>query len=247
MKRLTLVLLSLILTAGFAFSQAHLTIQAPKGVEGGNVEMDPAGLLYAQMNPGTGTAVASQIFPDFGDCIMQGADDFTVPGGGWIIGKIEVIGTYSFHPGPANSFDVFFYADNAGQPGTEVYHGAGLAYTQIGDVYGVNLTTPANLPAGSYWISVAPNMAFGVGGQWFWQSHLSPVIGSQFFWQDPCQLASPYLTWTPASIAFSTAGITDLCFALYGPTETIPVSNWALIIGLGLIATFVIIRFRKLS
>jgi hypothetical protein len=245
MKKLIALSMMALATVTITFGQAKMSTHSDRAAQAVNFAADAPTLLYSQMNAGTGTAIASQIFPDFGNCTMQGADDFTVPGGGWTIVRVEVIGTYSFHPGPANSFDVFFYADNAGAPGAQVYHGAGLAYGVNGSIFGVDLTTPAALAPGNYWVSVTPTMSFSVGGQWYWQSHVSPLIGNEFHWQDPCNLASSFTSWTTASVAFPGYGITDLCFALYGTSATVPVSDWALFIGLGLIVAFTVIRFRK--
>ena len=247
MKKLFTFAFMMLAMVGFTFGQGNqLTTHSEKGVKGVNFVRDAPALLYSQMTPGAGTAVASQIFPDLSNCFMQGADDFIVPAGGWTIQRVEVIGTYGSYPGPASFFDVFFYADNSGMPGAEQYHGAGLAYTTAGPIFGVTLTTPAVLPEGHYWVSVMPTMSFGVGGQWYWQSQTTPLIGYEFHWQDPCQLASVFPTWTTASVAFPVYNIYDLCFALYG-TNAVPISNWALILGAVLIGVFVVIRYRRIG
>jgi hypothetical protein len=48
-----------------------------------------------------------------------------------------------------SSFDVHFYADAAGLPGTEVYVATGLAFMGVPD-YIIPLTTPAILTAETY-------------------------------------------------------------------------------------------------
>jgi hypothetical protein len=54
--------------------------------------------LFTQMTP-TGMAIASQQFPDFSDCYMQAADDFTVPAGQqWLVERVAVTGTMTTMP-----------------------------------------------------------------------------------------------------------------------------------------------------
>jgi len=248
MKKTFALMMAVLLTASFSFGQSkQILSHSESPAQAVNYVTDAPGLLYSQMNNGGGTAVASQIFPDFSNCRIQSADDFTVPAGGWKIERVEVIGVYLIYPTlPASSFDVFFYADNAGVPGSEVFHGTGLPFGQAGDIYGVDLTTPADLPAGTYWVCVTPNMAFATGGQWYWQSHATPQIGNQFHFQDPCNLTGMgFTSWTPASVAFNGYDIFDLCFALYGSQAQVPVSDWALVIGIGLIVAFTVIRYRR--
>jgi len=48
-------------------------------------------------------------------------DDFVVQGYGWIVRWIDVDGAYFNGPGPANTFTVYFYSDNDGFPGNQVY------------------------------------------------------------------------------------------------------------------------------
>ena len=53
-------------------------------------------------------------FTDFPDFNSDLADDFVVPAGQtWNVQSIDADGAYFPFNGPANSFNVFFYADNA--------------------------------------------------------------------------------------------------------------------------------------
>lgn len=205
------------------------------------------GFLYSQMTPSTDYAIASQKFPDFGNCVLQGADDFVVTGSGWIINRVDVVGQSGVAM-PANSFEVYIYANNAGIPGALVYSGTSLAYTEAGGVYNITLSSPATLSAGVYWLSVMPNAGFSTYGQWYWQPSAAPQQGNLFVWQDPCDLTvSSITTFTPMGpFAFVNY---DLCFAINGSaiTSSVPVSNWALYFGIFLMVVFVGFRFLKLK
>jgi hypothetical protein len=243
-KSLLFALIMLISSAQLLFGQG-IQSHSSKSVKASyNAK---TGYLYTKMTPSPDLAIASQRFPDFGNCVLQGADDFVVTGTGWSITKIDVIGT-SVSVVPANSFEVYIYTNAAGVPGGLVYSGTSLAYTESGGVYSITLASPANLTAGTYWVSVLPNMAFTSLGQWFWQPAAAPQQGNLFAWQDPCSLIEPSMpTFTPMG-PFASYTNYDLCFALYGNpiTSSIPVSNWALYFGIFLIVVFSAIRFRKM-
>lgn len=246
MKKILSFTLILLLTSSLlGFGQgiqrnSTKAVQASYSVKGSS--------LYSQVNPSTDIAIASQKFPDFGDCVLQAADDFVVTGSGWSLNRIEVIGT-STNPMPANSFEVYIYANNAGVPGALVYSGTSLAYTEAGGVFNITLSSPANLSAGVYWLSVMPNASFATYGQWFWQPAAAPQQGNLFVWQDPCALiVSSMPTFTPKG-PFTTFVNWDLCFAVYGSTITssVPISNWALYFGIFLMVAFVGFRFLKIK
>jgi hypothetical protein len=100
------------------------------------------------------------------------ADDFIVPAGEtWTVQAVDVQGRYFNGSGPAFSFNVFVYADNATLPGAVVYSAPNQAFTQVGPVdrrtVSVNLSVPAVLPAGTYWIEVQANSSFS-NGIWSW-------------------------------------------------------------------------------
>jgi hypothetical protein len=246
MKKITFsLLLVLLMTAIVSFGQGkHITKQSAAGVKGVTYAIDAPSLLFSQMTPSTDPAIASQTFPDYGNCSLQGADDFTVPAGpSWNVSRVDVIGQY--YAGPINFFDVIVYADAAGSPGAPVYSATGLAFTQSTNVFTINLTSAAVLPAGTYWISVVANMPFIPNGQYYWQVNAGPLAGSNLFWRDPCNLATGFTNWTPGPVAFPGFTNYDLCFALYGNNFEVPVSNWALFIGIGLILVFAVVRFRR--
>ena len=82
----------------------------------------PQVVLYDQYNNAGSLATFSGTFSDFTGFDADLADDFVVPGGQtWNVQSIDADGVYFNGFGPANDWNVFIYADNAGFPGTQVY------------------------------------------------------------------------------------------------------------------------------
>src|SRR5438874_2891885 len=78
-------------------------------------------VVWDQYN-NAGTAVAlSATFTDSPAMNSDLADDFVVENFSWLVRWIDVDGAYFNGPGPANTFTVYFYADNDGFPGNQVY------------------------------------------------------------------------------------------------------------------------------
>src|ERR1700730_17371084 len=73
----------------------------------------PQVVLYDQYNNAGANATVSQDFEPANNAFdNQGADDFVVPAGQtWTINEVDVQGLYFNGPGPAASFNVFFYQD----------------------------------------------------------------------------------------------------------------------------------------
>ena len=90
-----------------------------------------------------GTAVTlSATFTDSPSFNSDLADDFVVPiGQAWQVRWIDVDGAYFNGSGPANSFNVFFYYDNGGFPGMQVW-----SRTILGDWHQNGSTFTINLP-----------------------------------------------------------------------------------------------------
>lgn len=200
------------------------------------------------MSAVTGYGIASQVFPDFENCFMQGADNFTVPfGSSWSIENIAVFGSVTNAQPPAFSFEVIISNNNGIVPGAIAYFATILNYTLSGDLYEIVFPNPVVLNAGTYWVSVMPTFAFLPGAnQWFWARHTGSQEGLDFVWQDPCALATTgYTTFTlQGPFVLETY---DLTFALYGQeVSPIPISNWALYLGILLMISFVVIRFRRM-
>jgi hypothetical protein len=139
----------------------------------------PQDLLYSQMDFPGPVATSSQNFsPSAWDIYDdQLADDFVIPTSvTWTITKIGVEGVYSApvpgsNPGPADSVNVFIYADSAGLPGTSVFSQSNIQPStglDTGD-FQLPLSPAAVLDAGTYWVSVQANQNYETNGQWKWQ------------------------------------------------------------------------------
>lgn len=189
----------------------------------------PAAVLYDQ-TAGAGTgANTSQDFEAGMDAYdSQFADDFVVPvvDNAWTIEEVYVGGAYwGGTEGPAPSVNVYFYADAAGLPGTEVYSAVGLVPTDASGTFTIALTTPAVLPAGTYWLSVQARMDYASGGQWGWIEHTGSN-GSPSAWRNPGGgFSIPACTdWAPAfaTCVIGNAGFEDLSFRLSGTVGGAP-------------------------
>ncbi len=175
-----------------------------------------AALLYDQTAGSSGNGYTSQDFEASFDAYdNQAADDFTADAD-WTVDQVVVVGSYSA-AGPALGFNVYFYSNNGGIPGAEVYSALNLAYTYDGGTgtFTIPLTTTASLPAGDYWVSVQCRMDFNVGGQWYWGT-VTGASGAVAKWQNPGGgFATSCATWGDITTCIA-ATETDMYFALYG-------------------------------
>src|SRR5438270_13592688 len=77
-------------------------------------------VVWDQYN-NAGTAVTlSATFTDAPAMNSDLVDDFVVENFSWLVRCIDVDGGYFNGAGPANSFTVYFYADNEGVPGNQI-------------------------------------------------------------------------------------------------------------------------------
>jgi len=182
-------------------------------------------LLYDQTAGGNINGYASQDFEaanDPFDC--QAADDFVVSAPGWSIDQVVVSGQYSV-AGPAAGFNIFFYSNNAGLPGTQVYSALSQPFTFNGvDVFTVNLTTPVVLTPGNYWVSVQCRMDFTPSGQWYW-NQVTAAFGSVAAWQNPGGGFGVCPAWGNIQTCIAAVG-TDMYFALYGLTVPVELTSF---------------------
>lgn len=250
MKKFTLIMLSVFLTT-------FLMAQTPTG---GSVTAGSYGsqatVLYAQMNPvDTIGAVASQQFTDLGST-AQTADDFIIPiGKTWDISSVATVGSYwnSTSPGPADSFTVQFFADMGGLPAeTPMFEQTGLSFTETsGGLFEIPLNSAIQLNAGHYWISIVATMAYDPDGQWGSAWNNAPQANYVFADRDPDQLFGGTwpATWGHSSDVSGWGNRTnyDLCFQINGgeSTAAVPVSNWAILLGVLLIGISVVVRYRR--
>jgi hypothetical protein len=140
---------------------------------------------------------------------------------------------YTCPPGTSVNFIIKFYERNTGDPaipGPEVYSYSLSTVPQpinllFGNDYQIDLTFPTvTLLDG--WISL---------------TRVNPGDGCSFVWLGNYtgNSASYDGSWQPSQ------GMLAFCIGGEGVPQT-PISNWALIIGIILIGTFVIIRFRRM-
>ena len=180
----------------------------------------PQVILYDQYDNAAASSSSSQNFePAFDSYDDFLADDFLVPGGQtWNISEVDVLGIYYNGAGPANSFNVFIYQDSGGLPGALVYSATNQPFTSADNLnFVINLTTPAVLTQGAYWISVQANMDAAVGGQWGWTDRL--VQSNQgAAWQNPGGGFGVCPTWTRKTICIPAALGPDNVFRLVGTT-----------------------------
>jgi hypothetical protein len=184
----------------------------------------PEVILYDQLdNPGT-NSWTSQEFPDAPEFTSFTADDFVVPGGeSWQVTEVHAQGVYFNGTGPANNFNVFFYQDSGGLPGTIVYTRTAQPYVESGGLFEVFLTAPVTLAPGTYWVSVQAHMSFDPNGQWGWTER-TVQSNSPAAWQNPGGGFGLCPTWDVRTTCLG-AGDPDQLFRLIGtvgppPTPT---------------------------
>jgi hypothetical protein len=165
--------------------------------EGGKVHSvlgrDPkASVLYDQSANSAGIPILSQNFGSSDPGLdSQAADDFTVPEGKtWMVTQIEAYGGY-IYGGPATSENVYIYKagkkKTKGLPGTLVMEFDNLVGTDDAGTFTVTLPRKSlRLKAGTYFVSVAANMAAGTG-KWGWYTTTagSQTFGSPADWENP--------------------------------------------------------------
>jgi hypothetical protein len=184
----------------------------------------PEVIIYDQLdNPGTISWV-SQEFTDLPEFTAFLADDFFVPGGqSWQVTEVHAQGVYFNGSGPANNFNVFFYEDDGGLPGTLVSSRIAQPYVESGGLFEITLTAPITLASGTYWVSVQAHQPFDPNGQWGWTER-TVQTNSPAAWQNPGGGFGFCLTWDVRTTCLG-AGDPDQLFRLIGtvgppPTPT---------------------------
>ncbi len=146
----------------------------------------PQVVLYDQYNNAGTNATSSQDFEASLDAFDDElADDFVVPGGqSWSVESIDADGVYFNGAGPAQSFNVRFYTNSGGLPGTLVESRIGMSYTQSNSTFSVTLSPAVCLASGTYWVSVQARQDFTPAGQWGWTDR-TVQSNSAAAWQNP--------------------------------------------------------------
>lgn len=146
----------------------------------------PQTVLYDQYNNAGANVTLSDFFSDIllANFSADLADDFVVPAGQtWAVQSIDADGTYFVAGEPATDWNVFFYSDNAGLPGAQVYNVTNQPVHRNGTTFTINLPTPAMLSPGTYWVEVQANVGTH-GGQWGWTNR-TVRSNSAASWQNP--------------------------------------------------------------
>ncbi len=190
---------------------------APPATSGGGFEYDQTSNVGIQ-------GAASQFFIDLNGRVLA-ADDFVIPTGEtWEIATVFAHGAYTTGGGPAASFDVVFYEDASGLPGAVAFADSALVPISVfdGDV-AMDLSAPASLGEGTYWLSVVANMPFAPDGQWFWRT-ATVVTGNPYAWEDPDGVIgiTQCVTWQPGASVCGAGGgeDPDLSFRISGNFPT---------------------------
>jgi len=177
---------------------------------------EPQVVLYDQYDNASAIGTLSSTFSDFPGFNADLADDFVVPTGEtWNVQSIDADGAYLIGAGPAASFNVFFYADNAGLPGAQVYSAMNQSFSVVGTTFSVTLPSMAILTEGTYWVEIQANMTFLPEGVWIWTDRT--VQSNQgAAWQNPGGLFGFCQTWTLKTTCIPVAGGPDQVFRLNG-------------------------------
>jgi hypothetical protein len=147
--------------------------------------LGPQVILYNQYNNAGNYATVSATFTDSPEHNSDLADDFVVPGGQtWHVQWIYVDGVYFNGTGPATDWNVFFYTNNAGFPGTQTYSALHQPAAHSGTTFAINLPGPAILTTGTYWVEIQANMNFSAQGEWGWTDR-TVTSNNPAAWRNP--------------------------------------------------------------
>jgi hypothetical protein len=157
-------------------------------------------VVWDQYN-NAGTAVTlSATFTDAPAMNSDLADDFVVQGYAWIVRWIDVDGAYFNGPGPANSFTVYFYADNDGFPGNQVY-ATFAPWEQNGSTFRIHVcdSPPCDgqpfLYPGKYWVEIQANMTAMCCGEWGWTDRTVTNLDAAV-WRNPSGFFGACTNWS---------------------------------------------------
>src|SRR5256714_13305006 len=174
-------------------------------------------VLYDQLNSQNSGSTVSVDFWNLPAWSSFTADDFVVPAGRtWTITEVHAQGAYP-RTGPAENFNIAFYRDSGGLPGTAVYSAAGQSYVNNSGVFQISLNAPAVLSSGRYWVSVQAHLSANPNGYWWWTNR-TVQANSPAAWQNPNGGSGRCGTWgvRSACLAFGDAAAPDQAFRLKG-------------------------------
>ncbi len=173
--------------------------------------------LYDQTANDSGIGITSQNFEssfDAYDC--EAADDFIVPDGTrWRVTQIDILGTTFNGSGVADSENLVIYKSRRGKPGKIVAEYDGLVGMETFGSFVIDLSTPAKLRPGHYWLSFQANENFSHQGEWGWEAR-EDVVGLPSVWRNPADGFETGCTdWGPQTECIP-VGQGDQMFALKG-------------------------------
>ncbi|MCO6498751.1 MAG: T9SS type A sorting domain-containing protein [Vicingus serpentipes] len=241
MKRIFTFLFAVSLTLAYSVSAQNTNSAANPGDAAVNTKLNntnnKATILEQQVSTiGSGMVVGSYPSMPAGNDIVQGAEDFVVPANTrWEIDSITV--QMYWNNSQADRYDVLFYEDNAGKPGTLKYANTGATFNLPNPLtlYNMNFNIDENVnkfTPGRYWVSVQPtydtvtNVSNGIT---YWRrdtvvtSGLSakikdsiPVVfGAVRDWGSVTYYPSGVLTnlaFTLRGVAINTTGVNELAY-----------------------------------
>ncbi len=157
-------------------------------------------VVWDQYN-NAGTAVTlSGTFTDAPAMNSDLADDFVVENFSWLVRWIDVDGVYFNGAGPANTFTVYFYSDNDGFPGNQIYSTLAL-WTQTGSTFTFHICDSPDtcevpfLYPGRYWVEIQANMTAMCCGEWGWTDR-TLTSGNAAVWRNPSGFFGACTSWS---------------------------------------------------
>ena len=165
------------------------------------------------------SSVSGIVSQNFSDSAFDAtaADDFVVTdASGWTISEVDLTAVYYNGSGPADSFDITFYNDADGAPGSVACSAPASSYSAAGTSFAIPLSSPCSLAAGTYWVGAMANIDFNFAeGQFVWVSYTG-AGGSVSQWENPGGgWGTPCTTWGSFPTCFSIAA-DSMSFAIVG-------------------------------
>lgn len=179
-------------------------------------------VLFDQTANITNTGVGSQDFEN-PDWVNQAADDFIVPENAtWQIEAVLIPGFYFNGEGATSEVNLFFYADDEGRPGTELYAATNsTAFADEAGEFYIDLSAdPLELDEGHYWVSVQARLDFSPNGdQWAWFEHVGQTHEPSV-WRQPAS-SGDCADWGERLALCDVGSEVDMAFRLDGTEELI--------------------------
>jgi hypothetical protein len=209
----------LLALAGSNTDAAQRPTVSGKGVAAPHHFKRPLGstVLYDQTNLSSLSGIVSQNFSSVNAAFdASAADDFVVTdASGWTVSEVDLTAVYFNGSGPADSFDITFYNDAGGAPGSVACTAPASSYTAAGNSFTIPLSSPCSLAAGTYWVGAVANMNFSPGGEFGWV-YYTGAGGAPSMWENPGGgFGTPCTSWGDFPTCFSIAA-DSLSFAIVG-------------------------------